>query len=100
MTIFQNNVRRIFRSKLQFFFIILFPLLFMQISNLIDEPTNQVRVAIIDRDQSPLTTALMRNLKSKVNLLPVEESHIEKQLMSLKLDYVLVIPHGFTDSVI
>jgi ABC-2 type transport system permease protein len=100
MTIFLHNVKRLLLNKVQFFFIILFPLAFMQIGFIEGESNLKVVVAIIDQDQTEFTGSLIGNLKSKAEILSIEESQIEKELKSLRIDYVLVLERGFTEHVI
>ncbi|WP_274362864.1 ABC transporter permease [Paenibacillus thermotolerans] len=98
MTIFVHTLKRIFRNKIQFFFILLFPLAFMSLGFIGDE--HNVKAAIIDKDHTEFTAALQRNLQSKAAIRSIAEEEIEKRLMSLKVDYVLVIDQGFTNRLI
>lgn len=98
MSIFISNVKRILRNKVQLFFIILFPLAFMSLGFIGQQPT--VKTAVIDKDQTQLTAGLMRSLETKASLHSIDEVDIQKKLMSLRVDYVLVIEKGFTQSLI
>ncbi|MFJ5716257.1 ABC transporter permease [Neobacillus sp. NPDC093127] len=98
MTIFVNTLKRIFRNKVQIFFILLFPLAFMSLGFIGQEPT--VRVAVIDKDHTEFTADLARNLKTKAEIRHVKEEDINNELKTLKVDYVVVIDKGFTDNLI
>lgn len=99
MTIFRNYVKRIFRNKLQAFFILLFPLMFMTIGFANhDEPV--LKAAVIDNDRTPFTSNLVRQLDSIADIGTVREDEIERKLKSLNVEYVLVIDQGFTDRII
>lgn len=98
MTIFIHTLKRIFRNKVQLFFILLFPLVFMSLGFIGDE--HNVKAAFIDKDHTELTAALLRNLESKAAIRSIQEEEIEKELMSLDVDYVLVIEQGFTERLI
>jgi ABC-2 type transport system permease protein len=98
LTIFKNNVKRIFLNKVQLFFIILFPIAFMMLGFIGQNQT--VKVAILDKDQTKLTSDLVKNIQSKAEIRKVKENEITKQLKEIKVDYVLVIQKGFTEGVI
>lgn len=98
MTIFVNTLKRIFRNKIQVFFVLLFPLAFMSLGFIHEE--QNVKAAIIDKDRTALTEDLARSLQSKADMRTVDEDEIEDKLMMLKVDYVVVIEKGFTDNVI
>ncbi|WP_066070072.1 ABC transporter permease [Neobacillus soli] len=98
MTIFINTLKRIFRNKVQIFFILLFPLAFMTLGFIGQEPA--VKVAIIDKDHTKFTADLVRNLKTKAEIRNIKEGKINDDLKTLKVDYVVVIEKGFTDGLI
>ncbi|MFJ7724947.1 ABC transporter permease [Neobacillus sp. NPDC097160] len=98
MTIFVNTLKRIFRNKVQIFFILLFPLAFMSLGFIGQEQT--VKVAVIDHDHTKFTADLVRNLKTKAEIRDVKEENISNDLKILKVDYVVVIEKGFTDDLI
>ncbi|MHC0038339.1 ABC transporter permease [Pseudoneobacillus sp. C159] len=98
MSIFIHTIKRIFRNKIQVFFILMFPLAFMTLGFLGSEP--MVRVAVIDQDQTDLTKGLIRNLETKADMKTIREEEIENKLQNLKLDYVLLIKKGFTERLI
>lgn len=98
MTIFLNTLKRIFRNKIQLFFILLFPLAFMSLGFLGQEPT--VKIAIIDQDRTELTSMLIKNLQQRADRIPINEEKINEKLKSLTVDYVLKIDKGFTEKLI
>lgn len=98
MTIFQNTVKRIFRNKIQLFFIVIFPLAFMMLGYIGEQPV--VKTALFDHDQTALTEALTKHVTDRTSVLTFEEHELEGKLISLEVDYVLVIDKGFTDRLI
>ncbi|MGF7046509.1 ABC-2 type transport system permease protein [Paenibacillus sp. DS2015] len=98
MTIFTNTVKRILRNKAQLLFLIIFPFAFTSIGFIGARPA--ISVSIVDKDQTELTARILRNLSEKAVIRPVEEEDIEKKLLELYTDYVLVIEDGFTDGLI
>jgi ABC-2 type transport system permease protein len=98
VTILRTQLKRIFRGKLQLFFIVLLPLFFMSFAFIEQEYTTIV--AVIDKDQTRLTALLKQSLASKAKMLSVSEAEMEEKLAEMKLDYVLVIEKGFTDALI
>ncbi|ETI66872.1 ABC transporter permease [Neobacillus vireti] len=98
MTIFVNSIKRIFRNKVQIFFILLFPLAFTTLGFIGQEPS--VKVAVIDKDHTEFTADLAGNLKTKAEIRHVKEEEINNNLKTLKVDYVVVIDKGFTDNLI
>ncbi|MFD2700904.1 ABC transporter permease [Paenibacillus shunpengii] len=98
MSIFKHTIKRIFRNKIQLIFIILFPLAYMSLG-LIDDQ-RRLKAAIIDHDQTELTEHLIQGLETMAVMKAVKEEDIERELKDLKVDYVLVIDHGFTERLI
>ncbi|GEM_PF-1892115 len=98
MSIFKHTIKRLFRNKIQLIFIILFPLAYMSLG-LIDDQ-QPLKAAVIDHDQTELTKMLIHELETKVEMKTVKEKDIERELKDLKVDYVLVIDHGFTERLI
>ncbi|EKN71707.1 ABC-2 type transporter [Neobacillus bataviensis LMG 21833] len=98
MTIFINTLKRIFRNKVQIFFILLFPLAFMSLGFIGQEQT--VRVAVIDHDHTKFTADLVRNLKTKAEIRDVKAADINNELKTLKVDYVVEIDKGFSNNLI
>lgn len=98
MSIFKHTIKRIFRNKIQLIFIILYPLAYMSLGLIDDQPA--LKAAIIDHDQTELTASLIRSLETKAEMKTIKEENIEQELKKLKVDYVLVIDQGFTKRLI
>ncbi|MFF2481338.1 ABC transporter permease [Paenibacillus sp. NPDC058071] len=98
MTIFLNTVKRIFRNKIQLFFIVIFPVAFMMLGYIEEKPV--IKAVVFDHDQTALTETLKRHVMDDASIVPFEEDEIERKLMSLEVDYVLVIDKGFTNRLI
>lgn len=61
---------------------------------------NQVSVAVFDHEQSPLTENFTRHLLSRTLEvhLPEDEASIQDALYSNKVNYVLIIPENFSET--
>jgi len=99
MTIFTNSLKRICSSKIQLFFILLLPFMFMSFA-FIQPAGLEIRTAIIDRDNTRVTQVLTSLLDERFVRVEVAEHEIDKQLSRLKVDYVLVLDAGFTSKLI
>ncbi|GAA0335204.1 hypothetical protein GCM10008967_27560 [Bacillus carboniphilus] len=98
MSILLFTLKRILRNKVQLFFILLFPFAFMSFGFIGEQPS--IKVAVIDKDQTPFTERLKDGLEQRAKIRHVEEEHMEEKLLSLRIDYIIVIDNGFTDKVI
>jgi ABC-2 type transport system permease protein len=98
MTIFTNTVKRILRNKGQMLFLLIFPFAFTSIGFIGARPATIV--SVIDQDQTELTASLTRNLAEQAELRPASEADIEKKLLELYSDDIIVIPKGFTAALI
>lgn len=98
MSIFTVNLKRILKSRVQLVFIILFPLSLMSMS--VFHVDHVLKAAIVDKDQTELTRIMAKEMASIATISALQEEDIEKELMGLKVDYVLVIEQGFTKGLI
>lgn len=98
MSIFTVNIKRILKSKVQLFFLILFPLMMMSMSVLEVKPT--LKAAVIDKDGTKLTALLAKEMGTVATLVTIQEENLQKELMGLTADYVLVVDKGFTEGII
>jgi len=98
MIIFLNTIKRIFHNKIQLFFIVIFPIAFMMLGYIGENPV--IKTIVFDHDQTILTEMLTKHILDGSSEVLFEEQEIESKLMSLEVDYVLVINQGFTDKLI
>ncbi|MGC4378058.1 ABC transporter permease [Fictibacillus sp. Mic-4] len=99
MVIFQNNIKRLLRNKGALLAITIIPLIFMALI-LASTDTQKLKVGLIDQDKSPFTKQFAENLKKKADFVSVNEKNYRNQLISGYAEYVIILPKGFTDSLI
>jgi ABC-2 type transport system permease protein len=95
MIVYANQIRRILRNKLQFLFLIIFPVAFMLLS--LSEPELKLSAAIIDHDQSEASQALSAYMGEGMKLSVLEEQDIPRALMERRVDYALVVEKEFAE---
>lgn len=100
MTIFINNIRRIFKDKANFILMFIFPMIFITMSMGLSMGGGVVSVGIVDHDKTQLTQGLVDNINKNNKVKFLDEKEIKKALTDDMADYVMVIPKGFTDSII
>jgi len=94
-SIFQNNLRRIFRSSMRVAILLVLPLLFMNIfvPASYDVP---IRVVFIDEDGTALTRLLNDKLSAQFELVQLTESGILPALLDDRVQYAIIAREGFT----
>lgn len=102
MTIFLNNIKRIFKDKMAMFFMIIMPVVFMAVVYQGNMDGGSINLGIVDNDNSKLTAIFKDNIKNgnKINIIDINESDIKSKLTSTTIDYAIVIDKGFTSDLI
>ena len=100
MTIFTNNLIRLYRDKFTLIVLIILPVIFIAFSMFALGSDAPLNVAIIDNDNTQLTSMLKDGLKSSSNMMDLKEQDIKQKLISGKLDYAIKIDKGFTSDLI
>lgn len=100
MTIFKATLKRLFRQKSNLLFLIVLPLIFMVIAFSGSNGTAPLKVTIIDNDKTAITESIINNIKDKAEINFDGEETIQNNLINNKIDYAIVIPKGYTDSLI
>lgn len=103
MTVFFSNIRRIFKSKLNFLFMLVIPVLLTVVVIVGTTGGNVYKVAYIDKDDTKLTKIFRDELKSKketIKLVKCDEKDIKNNLINNQFDCSIVINKGFTDDMI
>ncbi|MDF2520520.1 MAG: hypothetical protein K0R84_1148 [Clostridia bacterium] len=100
MTILINNLKRLSRDKFTFIVMLLLPIIFISFSMYAMGGSTPLRVAIIDKDNTRLTSMLTEGLKNGTDILEVQEQDIKQMLINGKLDYAVKINEGFTEAII
>jgi len=101
MTILFNNLRRIFKNKLQIFVIVILPsVILILVSGSIIANNQILNIGIIDLDKTDYTTMLTNQLSLQTKIKEVTQDQIQNELINSKVDYVVVIEKGFTTRLI
>lgn len=100
MTIFKATLKRLFRQKSNLLFLIVLPLIFMIIAFSGSNGTAPLKVTIIDNDKTPITEGIINTIKDKAEVNFDSEDTIQDNLINNEIDYAIVIPKGYTDSLI
>lgn len=100
MTIFKATLKRLFRQKLNLLFLIVLPLIFMIIAFSGSNGTAPLKVTIIDNDNTAITEDIIDSIKDKAEVNFDDEDTIQDNLINNEIDYAIVIPEGYTQSLI
>ena len=98
MVIVKNNLKRIFKSKMNVAFFILLPVMLMYMMVQMQMASNTYKVAVVDYDQTELSNRVIEKLKEMSNIVDVEEGDIKNGLLESQYDYAIVIPKGLMES--
>lgn len=100
MTIFIYNLKRILKRKLNIIFMLVVPVLFIVVSMISSSGGSPLSVGIVDKDNTKLTNMLINNLEGKCKIVRINEDEIKSNIISLSIEYALVIDEGFTAGII
>lgn len=100
MTIFKATLKRLFRQKLNLLFLIVLPLIFMIIAFSGSNGTAPLKVTIIDNDNTAITEDIIDSIKDKAEVNFDDEDTIQNNLINNEIDYAIVIPERYTQSLI
>lgn len=100
MTIFTNNLKRLYRDKFTLIVMLVLPVIFIAFSMFALGSSTSLKVAVIDNDNTKLTSAFKDSLQSSINLVELQEEEIKQKLINGKLDYAIKIDKGFTQDLI
>ncbi|MBD7915599.1 ABC transporter permease [Clostridium sp. Sa3CUN1] len=100
MTIFKATLKRLFRQKSNLLFLIVLPLIFMIIAFSGSNGTAPLKVTIIDNDKTAITEGIINTIKDKAEVNFDSEDTIQDNLINNEIDYAIVIPKSYTDSLI
>lgn len=101
MIIFQNNIKRMLKNKLNMFFMFVLPVALMTLVMSMNSGTGGASdVGIVDKDNTVITETLKENLKNTGRVKILEEKDIKEELIGNKIDYAIVIDKDFTKNII
>lgn len=100
MIILINNLTRLYRDKFTFIVMLVLPIIFIALSMFALGGDTPLYVAVIDNDNTKLTSILKGGLQSSFSILDIREDEVKQKLINEKLNYAIVIDKGFTQSLI
>lgn len=100
MTIFRNNLKRIFKSKTNLLFMVIFPIILILFIMKFNNGGGKFYIGVIDQDRTKLTKILIEQLSKENKINYLKESEAKEALINFKSDYVIQIPKGFTKNLI
>ncbi|AAK78224.1 MULTISPECIES: ABC transporter permease [Clostridium] len=100
MTIFFNNIKRIFRKKANIIVMFLFPILFISIISSISSGGSGFTVGVVDNDNTKLTSMIKERIKANGTIKIVNKKDISDYIIDKKIDMAIVIPKGLTKNII
>ncbi len=103
MTVLLTNIRRIFKKKLNFLFMLVIPVL-LTVVVVVGSTGNAVyKVTLVDNDNTKLTQLFSDFLKDKsenIKLVDFKEDEIKNAVINSKIDCGIVINKDFTKNVL
>lgn len=101
MTIFFNNLKRIFRKKMNIVVMFIIPIAFTAIiASMSSSGNTGFSIGFVNNDNAKLTSMLKETLKSKGTILEIKQDKIKDDIINKSIDTAIVIPKGFTESVL
>lgn len=100
MTIFFNNIKRIFRKKANLVVMFVLPIAFIVgIGSLLSSSSSfGITVGLVDNDNSKLTSIIKNKLKAdKDEIKIISKSEIKDDIINKKIDTAIVIPKDFAE---
>lgn len=101
MTIFFNNLKRLFRKKSNFIIMFVVPIGFiLMVSSLANSGSGKMVIGVLDKDNTKLTQELKNSLEEKYEIKPMEEDKIDKAIINGDISSAVVINAGFTEDIL
>lgn len=98
-----NTLKITFRKKASYIIFFVLPIIGILFSMVAysNTGTESLKLGVYDQDQSLIAGDMLNNLRQQENfkIIPVQETDIENQITSGKIDCVLIIPKGFAESI-
>lgn len=102
MTIFFNNIKRIFRKKVNLIVMFVVPIAFIVVIGSIESSSagGSITIGLVDNDNSKLTSIMKDKLKANGNEIKIiSKDEIKDDIINKKIDTAVVISNGFTKNV-
>jgi ABC-2 type transport system permease protein len=102
MTIFFNNLKRIFRKKVNLIMMFVVPIAFIVwiASTMSSSSSTGLNIGFVDNDNTKLTSMLKQNLKQKGTIKEISQDQIKDLIIDKKIDTAIVIPKDFTKNIL
>ena len=101
MIVLKNTLKRLLRNKVSLLLVLVIPPAMLGlIFGLGSMGMNTVTLGLVDQDQTLLTRQLEEVLLEQAPVVHLSESHIRNELAASRVNLVLVIPAGFTETIL
>lgn len=101
MIILKNTLKRLLRNKVSLLLVLVIPPAMLGfLFGLGSLGVNTVTVGLVDQDQTPLTRQLEEVLQEQAAVKRLSEEDIRGELAATRVQLVLVIPAGFTETIL
>ncbi|MCL2633006.1 MAG: ABC transporter permease [Oscillospiraceae bacterium] len=102
MTVYTNTLKRIFKIPFNWFFMFLFPVIFLVLisvsisdDEVADPLANTLPFGIVDLDNSSLSKVLIEKLEARFIVLEIAQIDINSTLTEQTVPWILLIPDGY-----
>lgn len=101
MMILTNTLKRLLRNKVSLLLVLVIPAAMLGfLFGLGSLGMNTVSIGLVDQDQTPLTRQLEEVLQEQGTVGQLSEEDIRGELTATRVQWVLVIPAGFTEAIL
>ena len=101
MIILTNTLKRLLRNKISLLLVLVIPPAMLGfLFGLGNLGMNTVSIGLVDQDQTPLTQQLEEVLQEHATVGHLSEEDIRGELTAARVQWVLVIPPGFTTAIL
>ena len=99
MIVYLNILKRLLKNKLNLLLMLVLPLLTLLPVLTQTSPANY-KLGVVDSDKTVLTENLKSALKDDFTLVPMNKDQIKNFIGKGKVNYIIVIDKGYTDSIL
>ncbi|SFR69933.1 ABC transporter permease [Anaeromicropila populeti] len=100
MTIFWNNIKRIFLRKTNIICMVVVPIVVNIIVVSLMTSNSSYTVGITDNDQTKFTEQFVETLSEKYDVVELDEDEVSSKVINSKVDLALVFDEGYTAKLI
>jgi len=100
MVIVKNNIKRMSKSKINWVFFLVLPVILMYMLVQVQLSSNTYNIAVVDYDKTDFTEKIKDRVSEVGNILDdTKQEDIKDGLLNSEYDYAVVIPKGLTEKV-